>query len=279
MPGLEPQLTGVGRVEEGRRRERDQRHVAQACRHLGRGHPARASRRRSSAPSSAPRPRRRAAPTRSPPRPRRRPGRTCSQRNRPSPLIRVTASMISGPMSSTEPPTSTCPWSAVTTSAAPGGSTSSTSPTRRSTAPQLVVVVRAQTLGVGHLVDALVVGVDERGPAGRQLADGRDEPGGRVPAVEVDVAQVRRREPGRSEVLSGHDRDRSRALRGRTGSGWNLDAGTDIRASTPRSDHWRTFMTSTVERHPVADHAVLRGHPSRSRASSGRRPWCSGRPR
>ena len=33
--------------------------------------------------------------------------------------------------------------------------------------PQLVVVVAAQPFGVGHLVDALVVGVHKRGAAGR----------------------------------------------------------------------------------------------------------------
>ena len=39
--------------------------------------------------------------------------------------------------------------------------------------PQLVVVEIAQPLGVGDLVDALVVGVDERRPGRRQTAYGR----------------------------------------------------------------------------------------------------------
>ena len=70
----------------------------------------------------------------------------------------------------TSSPTSTWPWSAVTTSAAPGGQRpSSRSATRRSAARQLGVVVRAEAVLVGDLVDAVVVGVDER-LAGRERA-------------------------------------------------------------------------------------------------------------
>ena len=79
----------------------------------------------------------------------RRPGRTCSQRNRPSPLIRVTSCMISGPSTSTDPPTSTCPWSAVTTSTAPGGQHLEHVADEAVGGTQFVVVVLAQPLRRG----------------------------------------------------------------------------------------------------------------------------------
>ena len=174
----------------------------------------------------------------------RRPGRTCSQRNRPSPLIRVTASMISGPSSSTEPPDLDLSVVGRDDEHRAGRQHLEHVADEPVDGPQLVVVVRAQPLGVGHLVDALVVGVDERGAGRRQLADRGDEPGRRVPAVQVHVAQVRGGEPGRPEVVARHDGHAARGARGTTRTAGTSAPARDIRASTPRSDHWSTFMTS-----------------------------------
>ena len=69
-------------------------------------------------------------------------------------------------------PTSTCPWSDVTTKTAPGGRTSSRSATSRSTARELLAVVLAQPVLVGDLVESVVVGVDEASPP-RRADDGR----------------------------------------------------------------------------------------------------------
>ena len=93
----QPQLAGVGGVEESGRRERDQDDVAQPRRRPRPRAPRRASPPRRSAPWSAPRPCRRRAPWPSRPRRRPHPAATCSQRKRPSPLISVTPSMISRP--------------------------------------------------------------------------------------------------------------------------------------------------------------------------------------
>ncbi len=78
-----------------------------------------------------------------------------------------TRPMISRPRSSSRGPTSIWPWSAVTTRTAPVGQLGGHVGHHPVDRPELGVVVLAETAGVGHLVDAVVVGVDE----GLALAD------------------------------------------------------------------------------------------------------------
>ena len=68
-------------------------------------------------------------------------------------------------------PTSIWPWSAVTTRTAPGGSSVDQVGHQAVDGPQLGVVELAEPAAVGHLVDAVVVGVDEGLALAQQPAD------------------------------------------------------------------------------------------------------------
>ena len=87
--------------------------------------------------------------------------------------------MSSLPGSSTRGPTSIWPWSAVTTSTAAAGSAAGDLGHQPVDGTQLGVVVLAETVGVGHLVDPVVVGVDEGLALARQPRD-LDEHGERT---------------------------------------------------------------------------------------------------
>ena len=104
-----------------------------------------------------------------------------------------TEAMISRPSSSTREPTSICPWSAVTTSTAPAGSSLDHVGHQPVDGPQLGVVVGPEAAAVGHLVDAVVVGVDEGLALTEQPADLEGQRRGHLVAAEGGVARGGRR--------------------------------------------------------------------------------------
>ena len=136
------------------------------------------------------------------------------------------------------------------------------SATSRSTATQLGVVVVAEPVAVGHLVDAVVVGVDE-GLAGPQEAPDLDGQRRRDPvAVQRRVPEVGGGEAGAPELVLGHHRHRAGRAR-RTGRGAGScrpapSAGRRVSARCP-SVHRSTLRISVAEGQPVAEEPVVAG--------------------
>ena len=119
---------------------------------------------------------------------------------------------------------------------------------------QLGVVELAEAVLVGHLVDALVVGVDERLAAAQQLGDLGDERGGDPVAGDAGAVEVGLGEAGVAELGPGDDR---RPLAGEGVVDLDLvgrDAGPGVAAGGLPAQHVEHVA---VDVHPVADDAVL----------------------
>ena len=107
------------------------------------------------------------------------------------------------------------PWSAVTTSTASGGSSVDEVAHQAVDRPQLGVVAVAEPAAVGHLVDAVVVGVDERLAGAHQPVDLDRERRRDLVAVQRRVAEVGGGEAGAAELVLRHDGHRTVPSRGR----------------------------------------------------------------
>ncbi len=126
-----------------------------------------------------------------------------------------------------------------------------------------------------HLVDPLVVGVHERGAAGRELAHGRDEAGRRVPPMEVHPSEMRSGESGGAVVVAGDDRHQ--ALRARERLEGLEHRRRHFHARVRASERpLQDVHDLAVEGHPITDDPVLGGHPSRHQGGqrAGRRARC-----
>ena len=162
----------------------------------------------------------------------------------------------------------TCPWSAVTSSAAPGGSASSTSPTSRSAASQLGVVVRRRSRARGRSCRCRRSRRTRTAPRPRAGAAPRRR--STTPRASRPASHPRRcasvnAEPsqlGRADHRHGLAEERLERLRPRAAGATGAPAGRRTRPAQHVQD-------LAAEHDPVPDQAVLAGRqPGGDRAST-----------